>query len=512
MNWSSGYFTDLGYVGGYQSELNPEMLKLACLCAGIAPQTTEQPAYLELGYGQGLSINIHAAANSGRFWGTDFHPTHTTQARHLASAFDADLTLTDDSFAEFAARTDLPDFDFIALHGVWSWISKENQSIIVDLIRRRLRPGGLVYISFNCLPGWAPIIPIRQLMLLGGSYAPGKAAGSMQMIEDGIAFVDRIIDSDSMYFRMNPAACQQWDRIKKEHRQYIAHEYLNQDWHVERFADLACSLKEAKLSYVGPARLLERVNMLHLTAKGQEFLASIGEPILRETVRDQLTNQRFRCDIFVKGPRDMNKAEQEAAWRQRQFVLTTANADLPKRILGALGEATIDDRIHLSIVDVLSEDNYRPKTIDELMTNPEMALTSLGAVVDAIVTLVGAGYICPARSPTEAVVSNIAALNRHFCRTALESPDTNHLVSALTGGGLVVPHIWQVCIEAMARGKTTAREMALFASETFDNLGLNLSADDVKDPNGQGRLEQFTKITEHFLQRKLPILKAHGMV
>ena len=28
--------------------------------------------YLELGYGQGLSINIHAAALDGEFWGTDF--------------------------------------------------------------------------------------------------------------------------------------------------------------------------------------------------------------------------------------------------------------------------------------------------------------------------------------------------------------------------------------------------------------------------------------------------------
>ena len=41
-----------------------------------------------------------------------------------------------DSFAEFLSRDDLPDFDFITLHGIYSWVSPENRRTIVEFIRR----------------------------------------------------------------------------------------------------------------------------------------------------------------------------------------------------------------------------------------------------------------------------------------------------------------------------------------------------------------------------------------
>jgi hypothetical protein len=38
------------------------------------------PRYLELGFGQGLTLNIHAAACPGEFWATDFNPVHASNA------------------------------------------------------------------------------------------------------------------------------------------------------------------------------------------------------------------------------------------------------------------------------------------------------------------------------------------------------------------------------------------------------------------------------------------------
>jgi len=34
------------------------------------------------------------------------------------------------ALAEFVARDDLPEFDVIALHGIWSWISAENRAVM----------------------------------------------------------------------------------------------------------------------------------------------------------------------------------------------------------------------------------------------------------------------------------------------------------------------------------------------------------------------------------------------
>src|SRR5262249_55664249 len=157
---------EIGYTHGYYRELCPQLLCFACLVAGIAPPSTKPLRYLELGYGQGLSINIHAAACEGEFWGTDFNPSHAAQARSLAVSSRSSVTLLDDSFEELAARSELPEFDIIAIHGIWTWISDHNREIVVDIVRRKLKVGGILYISYNCFPGWAVGIPLRHLMKL----------------------------------------------------------------------------------------------------------------------------------------------------------------------------------------------------------------------------------------------------------------------------------------------------------------------------------------------------------
>eukprot|EP01042_Synura_sphagnicola_P007568 gene7568-9693_t len=108
MSWSSGYFTELDYTYGYYRELSPAMLRMICLCSGVAPQLGGEFRYLELGYGQGLSINMHAAATEAEYWGTDFNPTQAVHARALSDASGARLNLLNDSFEELAARADLP--------------------------------------------------------------------------------------------------------------------------------------------------------------------------------------------------------------------------------------------------------------------------------------------------------------------------------------------------------------------------------------------------------------------
>ena len=176
-SWTAGYVTELEYTNNYYAELCPGFLRLACLSAGIAAPEAQPLSYLELGYGQGLSINIHAAAVEGEFWGTDFNPSQVAHARQLGAVSNARATLLDDSFAELATREDPPEFDIIALHGIWSWVSDENRRIIVDLLRRKLRVGGMAYISYNCYPGWVAAMPLRHLIKLHADVVGTEAAG-----------------------------------------------------------------------------------------------------------------------------------------------------------------------------------------------------------------------------------------------------------------------------------------------------------------------------------------------
>ena len=128
-DWTSGYVTDIGYTYGYYNELNPNRASLAFLNAGYMPPSSG--VHCELGYGQGLSVNIHSAASGSAWYATDFNPSQAAFAQSLAYATGADAHLTDEPFADFCNCSDLPDFDSIGLHGIWSWISDENRSSLL---------------------------------------------------------------------------------------------------------------------------------------------------------------------------------------------------------------------------------------------------------------------------------------------------------------------------------------------------------------------------------------------
>jgi SAM-dependent methyltransferase len=194
MDWTAGYVADIDYNSQYYSELNPVRLSLALLNAGYALPNIRNAC--ELGFGQGVSVNIHAAAEGGIKWyGNDFLPSQAAFAQRLAAEAGSDAQLTDESFAEFFARDDLPDFDFIALHGIWSWISDENRALIVDFLRRKLRVGGVVYISYNTLPGWAAAMPMRELFVQHARHMSAPALDSVSKVEAALEHVAKLFAS-----------------------------------------------------------------------------------------------------------------------------------------------------------------------------------------------------------------------------------------------------------------------------------------------------------------------------
>ncbi len=162
--WTNGYQTEVNYTYGYYRDLSPNFQKFCLLLNGIdSPDIQTNQTHCELGFGQGVSINIHAASTDANFYGTDFNPAHAAHANQLAQHSQTKSYFFDDSFEELLNRNDLPMFDSISLHGIWSWISYENQHIILKFIRKYLKNNGIVYISYNCVTGWADYMTIREL-------------------------------------------------------------------------------------------------------------------------------------------------------------------------------------------------------------------------------------------------------------------------------------------------------------------------------------------------------------
>ena len=77
----------------------------------------------------------------------------------------------------------------MCMHGIYSWVSPHNRRVLVSLIRKKLKPGGLLYISYDCMPGWAGIAPLRRILVQG--FAPRPGLSSTAALDQALALVQQ---------------------------------------------------------------------------------------------------------------------------------------------------------------------------------------------------------------------------------------------------------------------------------------------------------------------------------
>ena len=372
-DWNDGYFTADTYTYGYYKELSPVFQKFCLLLRGFAaPEINEDGMHCELGYGQGVSANIHAASTPGNFYGTDFNPAHAAQANELCYASECGAKFFDDSFEQILNRDDLPQFDSISLHGIWSWISTENQKIIVEFARKFLKSGGVFYNSYNCFPGWAPKSPLRELFILYDKFAGHNDTNTYNRVEEVLKFASDLLAAKPSYLYRVPELNAVLDSIKKLDHHYLAHEYLNKDWICMYFSEVAEILTEAKLDYACSAVPVDTIDKLNLTQEAMNFLNKIENPIIREQSRDYFINQQFRKDIYIRGARRLSAMERNKQLLNMNFVLLTTDK-VEQKCKTMLGEISFNNPDFETVIEYLKADNYRPKKLIDLQNkNPQI--------------------------------------------------------------------------------------------------------------------------------------------
>ena len=462
-DWGAGYVTDTAYVHDFCRVQTPAILSLAALSRSVAAAggRGEPLSYCDLGCGQGFTANLVAAANPrAEVFGADFNPTHIAGARALADAAALkNVRFREAGFDEFAQDTALPDFDIICLHGVYSWISPENRRTVVGLIRRRLKSGGLLYISYDAMPGWAGIAPLRRLLVQQHAASGGASQAGLAQ---ALAFADKLRELGAQFHRMYPYVAVQWERLKKLPASYLAHELLTRDWQAFSFTDVAAELAEAKLTYVGSAHLTDHVDRVNFTEEQQSFLAQIADQALDETTRDMIIGRQFRRDIFVKGVASVRPLPARERWLDTRFALTTPAGEIDLTFDTALGTIQLRPDMYKPVIEVLDRG---PMTVRELVASPPAAKLEWSGLLDAIKVLVGRGDLQPAL-PAENEGERAAStrgFNAAVTTLAKDSEDLGYLASPVTGGGVRVDRLTQLYLQAKRDGGDPVAALAAIA-------------------------------------------------
>lgn len=506
-DWTEGYVVELAYPHAYIPELNPLRLALPFLRAGLA--APEVRTACELGFGQGLSVNIHAAASQVAWHGNDFNPDQALHANTLAAASGAGVGLTDEAFADFCLRGDLPDFDFIGLNGVWSWISDQNRALIVDFIRRKLKLGGVVYTGYNTQPGWAASVPVRDLMLHYAQHVAAPGDGISSRIQAAVAFAQDLLATDPAFARANPSVVSLIASMQGQDTHYLAHEFFNSSWRPMSFTDMAAALAPAKLRYACSGH--HDVDRLNLSPPQQSLLNGIADPVFRESVRDFCVNQQFRKDYWVKGARPLNPLEHIQALRGLRVVLQTPRADVASAVVTELGHTPLDPAVFGPLLDALA--NHAPQSIGELEQACAHTPAELPQIVEALALLQANGDVATVQ-PDAAMASvrpHTDRLNIHLLAKALGSGESAHLACPLTGGALVLNRLEQLFLCSALETPCDVSDLAPRVWQVLAPQGRRLLVDGQPLSTDADNLAELSRLAQAFVQHKLPVLKALGV-
>ncbi|MBC5764791.1 class I SAM-dependent methyltransferase [Ramlibacter albus] len=475
-DWADGYVSDITYSHGYFHELAPAYLRYHLLVNGRAcPSDGGRYTYCELGFGQGVSANIHAAANPrGEFWGTDFNPDHVLNARSLAHEGGLQAHWHGDSFEDFLDAS-TPHFDFIVLHGVWSWVSPAAQHALVEIMRRKLKPGGLVYISYNVLPGWNAEKPLRDLLFMHAEHEGAPDAPTPERIANALQFARALRRHGCAFFTDNARASKALDDMLRQEPGSLAHEYFNSSWWLTYFADVERTLQAASLRFACSVHMSDVSGEVRerLAGSGLEQLASGMR--MRETAADFVLGRRFRRDIFMRGSVMLTPSQRWAMLDEVAFVPLRPAAEVGMFLTTPYGQMAMDESRLRPLLQRLGEADGAI-TLAELRGIPELEGWSPEDLVLHLSRLVARRDIAPVFADDAACATASAAneMNMAIATRALHGDSLRYLASPVAGAGVDAGRhdrlFWLAWHEGARTAPEIARAVAPWCGETAEAL------------------------------------------
>lgn len=389
MNASQAVLADTLYVDTFFRELSPVRLNHVAALHGVQSADLTAPfTYLELGCGMGRSTALHAACfPHAQFHACDINEQHVALAQQTARTWGvSNVAFHHAGFEQMESR-DLPPFDFIVLHGVLSWVDEPAREALARVLARHLKPGGLVYVSYNCLPGWTVEMPLQRLLVELAQQAEGET-----WARAGRA-VDQLVGLGGLrYFKDHPAAQLALEAYTRAPPGYVAHEFLSGQWTPFYSVDVADQMVALGLEPVGSATLVDNHPELVMDADAARVVAGMATPRLQQLAADFAVNRRFRRDVFARSP-------QRAAGADAQQLLTGMHVGCPQGT-GHLSGAIRVPRgaLHLQpafMADLRALVDKGPVTLGEAAMALSGVNGQVAAVIRNLVYLLAAGALMP---------------------------------------------------------------------------------------------------------------------
>jgi len=280
----------------------PALLEAQGKLFGLTPKDSRKARILELGSSFGGNLITQALYNpEAEFVGVDLTAEQVKKGNEVIEKIGLkNIKLIEKNILD--VNEDFGKFDYIIVHGVFSWVPKDVQDKIVKICNENLTEEGIAYISYNTYPGWKEPDKIREMMIYANKYFPEISLGDKN--QRGKIFISIVAEQMKSY---KDIAEKKGDFIKQIEEvvgmqdYYVAHEYcedLNSPLYLNEFVDL---IKKENLQYISDVALrLSIISTYNQNTIEKLQQLSQGDPVIKEQCLDFILDTKFRRSLVCK--------------------------------------------------------------------------------------------------------------------------------------------------------------------------------------------------------------------
>ena len=337
---------------------HPENMATIAKLHGIEAAPVNKARILELGCASGGNIiPLAYVLPESEFIGIDLSETQIIEGREfIRKAGLQNIRLIAGDL--MALTEDLGKFDYIIAHGFFSWIPEAVREKTLKLINESLNPNGLVFISFNVLPGWTTQEKVREML----NFAVKHLEDPQKKAQEGLGFLEILakkslfIGGTSSYKPFLEETINEISRYSNSANfNYWYHEYFEEFNKPFYFSDFMAQCEKDGLQYLADAEFRQLQDENSIMNLFSESGVLVENEIEKQQYLDFLKVRKFRQSILCRKELEVQRDD----IRSRINEMYVTSSFVPENWSKAISEkdemifASLDGKERISVTDTI---------------------------------------------------------------------------------------------------------------------------------------------------------------
>jgi SAM-dependent methyltransferase len=457
----------------FNKDLAPAFIDHACIVNGYAPPPGSPLgegvdagfAYCELDCGSAVTETLLAASNPlGDFHAIDSREAMIEQGRALAKDGGARNITFHHAGLEAALEKTLPAFDYIVLNNIYSWIPLRERGLILAFVRKFLKPGGAVYLSYNARPGWNKLDPFRRIFR---EATRGMKAEPIQRLNAARELYARLLEAKAPGILATGLSAQAFNALNDIPLDALAADYVNEFSDPLYVTDVMADFAAVDCVLTGSSIMSESLPVLQAQEPFKSIIEKLPTLSGRELAKDLLLDTRYRRDVFVRGGKRLAADNRDMIMNGLAFALEQPAAELRYEARVPYGEMKFDNAQMRSLVEHLENG---PRTLGELVARAQADGADPQAVVANVHALLLTNQLRPVYRGTAEAAKGARAMQDAVRARAADAREAIGFLPSPFGTAFMTPIPDQIFMDIGAKDGAEALAEAAMAKLSQSNV------------------------------------------